>query len=98
MRLAASAAVVIFATVWVFAANDGPPPWAYGFSSPPAATGAPATPPAPPAPAAPAPDVAPRQIPGSPGPFTLAQIRDGFGPADRFPVRHPAMPATSAPG
>jgi cytochrome c553 len=76
----------------VFAASDGPPPWAYGFPS--AAGGAAA--PAAPAPAAPAaalaPDVTPRQLPGSSGSFTLAQIRDGFGPADWFPGDHPAMP------
>jgi cytochrome c553 len=98
MRLAASAAVVIFATVWVVAANDGPPPWAYGFSSPAAATPPAATPAAAPAPAAPAPDVAPRQIPGSTISFTLAQIRDGFGPADWFPGDHPAMPEIVAHG
>ena len=99
MRLAASTAVVIFATVLVFAANDGPPPpWAYGFPS--AAAAAPATAPAAPAPAAaaPAPDVTPRQIPGSSGSFTLAQIRDGFGPADWFPGDHPAMPEIVAHG
>ncbi len=81
MRLAASAAVVILATGFVFAANDGPPPpWAYGFPSAPGA--APAAPAAPPVTAAPAPDVTPRQLPASSGSFTLAQIRDGFGPAD----------------
>ena len=97
MRLAACAAVVIFATGLVFAANDGPPPpWAYGFPS------AASTPPAPPpavAPAAtPAPDVTLRQIPGSSGSFTLAQIRDGFGPADWFPGDHPVMPEIVAHG
>src|SRR3954447_916821 len=97
MRLAASTAVVIFATVWVFAANDGPPPWAYGFPAAPAATAATPAPAAAPA-AAPAPDVAPRQLPGSSGSFTLAQIRDGFGPADWFPGDHPAMPEIVAHG
>ena len=96
MRRAAFAAVVIFATALVFAANDGPPPWAYGFASAPAAT------PAAPVPAAPAvataPDLTPRQIPGSTGTFTLAQIRDGFGPADWFPGDHPAMPEIVAHG
>ncbi len=99
MRLAASAALVIFATALAFAANDGPPPpWAYGFPSPAAA--APAAPAAasPPAAAAPAPDVTPRQLPGGSGSFTLAQIRDGFGPADWFPGDHPAMPEIVAHG
>jgi cytochrome c553 len=98
MRLATSAAVVIFATAFVFAANDGPPPpWAYGFPS-----AAPAAPPASaaaaPAAAAPAPDSTPKQVPGSNGSFTLAQIRDGFGPADWFPGDHPAMPEIVAHG
>ena len=97
MRLAASTAVVILATVFVFAANDGPPPpWAYGFPSAPGAA------PPPPAAAAtaiaPAPDVTPRQLPGSSGSFTLAQIRDGFGPADWFPGDHPVMPEIVAHG
>jgi cytochrome c553 len=97
MRRAASAAVVIFATAFVFAANDGPPPaWAYGFPS--AAPAAPPAPAAAPAAAAPAPDVTPRQLPGSGGSFTLAQIRDGFGPADWFPGDHPAMPEIVAHG
>jgi cytochrome c553 len=99
MRLAASTAVVIFATAFVFAVNDGPPPpWAYGFPAP--AGAAPAAPaPAPPAAATvPAPDVTPRQLPGSSGSFTLAQIRDGFGPADWFPGDHPAMPDIVAHG
>ncbi len=45
-----------------------------------------------------APDVTPRQLPGSSGSFTLAQIRDGFGPADWFPGDHPAMPEIVAHG
>jgi cytochrome c553 len=75
----------------VFAANDGPPPWAYGFPS--AAAAVPAAPAA-----AAAPDVTPRQLPGSSGSFTLAQIRDGFGPADWFPGDHPVMPEIVAHG
>src|ERR1700716_1575194 len=98
MRCAACLPVALFATALVVAAADGPPPpWAYGF---PAA--APATPSAPPATAAaapaPAPDVTPRTVPGSSGSFTLAQIRDGFGPADWFPGDHPAMPEIVAHG
>src|SRR5947207_1832261 len=99
MRASVCTAVVIIATGVVFAANDAPPPpWAYGFPS--AATATPAAPaPATPAPAAaPAPDVTPRTVPGSSGSFTLAQIRDGFGPADWFPGDHPAMPEIVAHG
>jgi cytochrome c553 len=95
MRLAAPSVVAFFATILVLAATDGPPPpWAYGFPSP---AGAASAPPAT-APAAPAPDVTPRQLPGSSGSFTLAQIRDGFGPADWFPGDHPAMPDIVARG
>ncbi len=80
----------------VFASNDGPPPWAYGF---PFAAGVTfATPAAAPPAVAPAPDVTPRQLTGSSGSFTLAQIRDGFGPADWFPGDHPQMPEIVAHG
>src|SRR4051812_14722993 len=97
MRYAACFAVVVFATGWVFAANDGPPPpWAYGFPSAATASSPAAPPPA--AAAAAAPDVTPRTVPGSSGSFTLAQIRDGFGPADWFPGDHPVMPEIVAHG
>ena len=77
-----------------------PPPWAYGFAgpaAPPAA--APAGAPqrgrgGPP----PAPDTSLRSIPGSTASFTLAQIRDTYGPADWFPGDHPQMPAIVAQG
>lgn len=73
-----------------------PPPWAYGFTSPP---GPPATPAAPAAPAAQsAPDNTQHKLPGSTLSFTLAQIRDGFGPADWYPGDHPAMPEIVAHG
>ena len=77
-----------------------PPPWAYGFAAPPPSTPA----------AAPSqqgqrgggggapPDTTPRTLPGSTASFTLAQIRDGFGPADWFPGDHPAMPPIVAQG
>jgi cytochrome c553 len=81
------------------AANDGPPPpWAYGFPSAPSATPVAAPAAAPAAATAPAPDVSPKQVPGSSAAFTLAQIRDGFGPADWFPGDHPAMPEIVAHG
>ena len=97
MRYGACLAVLVFASAFVFAANDGPPPpWAYGFPAAASATPA-APPPATPA-AAPAPDTTPRTVPGSSGSFTLTQIRDGFGPADWFPGDHPAMPEIVAKG
>src|SRR5262245_20433491 len=78
-----------------------PPPWAYRFAVPPPAD--PANPPAPPSPppgqAAPAaPDNTQHQLPGSSLSFTLAQIRDGYGPADWFPGDHPTMPDIVAHG
>jgi cytochrome c553 len=76
-------------------AADGPPAWAYGFPQ----AGAPAAPaggggrggPA-------APDNTPKRLPGTTLEFTLAQIRDGFGPADWFPGDHPPMPEIVAHG
>ena len=100
MRHAVGTVVITLTSALVggllFAASDGPPPWAYGFASAASATPAAAAPVAPAA--APAPDVAPRQLPGSSGSFTLAQIRDGFGPADWFPGDHPQMPDVVAHG
>jgi cytochrome c553 len=83
----------------VAAGDDPPPPWAYGFTSAPgpSTNGAPAAP-APPATPAPPPDTTPRQVPGSSATFTLAEIRNGFGPADWFPGDHPAMPEIVAHG
>jgi len=80
-------------TASVSFAADGPPAWAYGF-------------PEPGAPAAPAggggrggaPDTSPKHLAGSNLEFTLAQIRDGFGPADWFPGDHPKMPDIVAHG
>jgi cytochrome c553 len=94
-------ASIVTAAVLV-AATDPPPPWAYGFTDPPPSTPAPAAPgrggpPAAPA-AAPAPDETPRRLPGSTGSFTVAQIRDAFGPADWYPGDHPAMPEIVAHG
>jgi len=90
--------VVAHGFITAAAADDPPPPWAYGFTTAPdpAAT---APPPAPAAPATPpAPDPTPRQLPGSTATFTLAEIRNGFGPADWFPGDHPAMPEIVARG
>jgi cytochrome c553 len=88
-------AVAVVGSVAAALPNDSPA-WAYGFAS-----NDPAPPPAAPAPppAAAAPrDESMKQLPGSTLSFTLAQIRDGFGPADWFPGDHPAMPEIVAHG
>jgi cytochrome c553 len=77
-------------------AADAPPPWAYGFTTPP-----PATPPA--AAPAPAPAAAPdtttmHTLAGSTLTFTRPQIANRYGPADWFPEDHPAMPDIVAHG
>src|SRR6266850_7923575 len=74
-----------------------PPPWAYGFATPPGPAGAAPPPPAAPA-AQPAPDNTMHKLPGSTSSFTLAQVRDGFGPADWYPGDHPSMPDIVAHG
>ena len=67
-----------------------PPPWAYGFATPPGPAAAPPAAPAAPA-AAPAPDPTLHKLPGSTLSFTLAQIRDVKRPA--VAVReHPRAP------
>ena len=72
-----------------------PPPWAYGFTSPPGPpTGAPAAPDAPPPPD----EETLHTLAGSASSFTEAQIRNRFGPADWFPGDHPAMPDIVARG
>jgi cytochrome c553 len=83
-----------------------PAPWAYGFDGPAPPGGAAAAVPGGrgAAPAgrgagpAPAPDTTQHQLAGSTLSFTLAQIRDGYGPADWFPGDHPQMPDIVAHG
>ena len=95
-QLFATALAAVFA-LWICPARaaetDGPPLWAWGYTSredaPPAA--APATP-------APAPDKTLHQIPGSKFSFTAAQISSRTGPADWFPEDHPTMPDIVAHG
>src|SRR5687767_12662637 len=72
-----------------------PLPWAYAIApAPPApAGGAPAA-----AAPAPAPDPSMKTLPGSTQSFTIAQIRNMFGPADWFPGDHPMMPDVVAKG
>ena len=79
------------------AADEIPPPWAYGFKEP-----APAAPPAAPAAssAAPAklPDFPLLSLPGTDLKFSPAEIRNNFGPADWYPQDHPPMPEFVAHG
>src|SRR5262245_7597920 len=104
-----AAAACIALTSALFAASEAPPPWAYGFPAAAAPGGAPAAP-APAAggggggggarggaPAAP-PDESLKQLSGAAKGFTLAQIRDAFGPADWYPGDHPQMPEVVAHG
>ena len=76
-----------------------PPPWAYGFATPPGAA-APAATPAPAAPAAApaAPDTTPRHVPGSDKEFVRREIGNQYGPADWFPGDHAPMPDIVAHG
>ena len=73
------------------------PGWAYGYppggAAPAAAPGGAGRGAAPPAP-----DTSMKTRSGSSSQFTLAQIRDGFGPADWYPGDHPAMPDIVAHG
>jgi cytochrome c553 len=102
------AALLVFALVFVLVGvvvaqrqSATPSPWAYGFTTPPgAAAAAPAAPAPAPAPggAAPAPDPTQHKLAGSDRSFTLAQIRDQYGPADWFPGDHPTMPEIVAHG
>lgn len=102
--LACGAAMALAAPGHAQSAAAPPPPWAYGFTSPP--------PPQPPpgqaqggrgaggrggGAAAPV-DESLKGLPGSTLRFTLAQIRNAFGPADWYPGDHPAMPDIVAKG
>lgn len=83
-----------------------PPPWAYGFTSPPTSIAAPSSPaassntaPVASAAAAAKPaDPTLRSLPGTTLHFTRAQISDRFGPADWYPQDHPVMPPVVAHG
>ena len=80
-------------------ATSAPPPWAYGFTAPPPPPGTPPPAAAPAAPAAQAPpDESLKHLDGTTAAFTLAQIRDAFGPADWYPGDHPTMPDIVAHG
>ncbi len=108
--LASLAAFCVIVTPSVSAAQQSaapPPPWAYGFAAPPAPPAEQGAAPA----SQPqrgrgggggggggTPDTTRRSLPGSEATFTLAQIRDQFGPADWFPGDHPQMPPIVAQG
>ena len=94
MRNFLAVAILVLASVFPavgFVAAEGPPPWAYGFTSPPSPAGTPlinVVPAAPPAPD----DGSLRTLPGSARAFTLTQIRNQFNIADWYPDDHPQMP------
>ncbi len=95
--LLSAAAVVIFATgiATVAKADNGPPPWAFGFATP--------VPNPPPAPAQPNPpaqldNTVQHSLAGSTAKFTRAQISNRYGPADWYPDDHPPMPDIVAHG
>jgi cytochrome c553 len=77
----------------LIAATEPPPPWAYGFTTPPGEQAS-----APPAAAPVKDDGTLRHVPGSTLAFTLTQIRNNAGPADWYPNDHPAMPPIVAQG
>lgn len=95
MRTKSGLLIIALAFVFVFAASVsvlavGPPPWAYGFTAPPAAN---ETAPPPAAPAAPPADLMSiKHVPGSDKEFTRKQIANQYGPGDWFPGDHAAMP------
>jgi cytochrome c553 len=79
---------VVLAVAALAQTTDKPPAWAYGTE-----------PPEPPPSATPKPpDTSEHHISGSPLEFTLAQIRNPFGPADWYPNDHPQMPPVVANG
>jgi cytochrome c553 len=98
MKAFAAAAAFVFGvtagTAFALCAEDVPPPWAWGFNTPPP----PGTPRAVPAPPAALDNTAPLNVPGSKFSFTRAQISNPFGPADWFPEDHPTMPEVVAHG
>jgi len=98
MKPFAAAAAFVFAattgTAIAVCAEDVPPPWAWGFNTPPP----PGTPRAVPAPPAALDNTTPQNVPGSRFSFTRAQIANPFGPADWFPEDHPTMPDVVAHG
>jgi len=78
--------IALISAVLLAQTTDKVPAWAYGTEPP--------QPPSTPS----APDLSEHHIEGSPLEFTIAQIRNPFGPADWFPGDHPPMPPIVANG
>ncbi len=101
-RLAAFLAVApLLGLLPAGAAEEVPPPWAYGFKEPPPAVLAPppaAAPAATTPPVAPPPDPTRYGLPGTDRKFTIAEIKEIFAPADFYPEDHPTPPAIVAHG
>jgi cytochrome c553 len=76
-------------------ADNGPPPWAYGFAAP---LPSPPPPQAPPNPPLRFTDTSQYTLPGTDRTFTRAQISNRYGPADWYPGDHPPMPDIVAYG
>jgi cytochrome c553 len=89
------------ALLYAWQQSSAPPSWAYGFATPPSDAPQGTAPGgrggrggAPPG----QPDTSKRTLAGTSASFTLAQIRDQYGPADWFPESHPSMPSIVATG
>ena len=91
--VAAALAVAALSGIASARADDAPPPWAWGFTTPP-----PGTLQAVPAPATGLDNSTLLSLPASKLSFTRAQIANPFGPADWFPDDHPTMPDVVAHG
>ena len=87
IMLALAGVLAVSFAVSAASSTPVPPPWAYGFTTPPGATA-----PAAAAPAPAAPDTSLKSLPGAEKQFTRQQIADQYGPADWFPGDHPTMP------
>jgi cytochrome c553 len=88
-RVVTIAACVVAGAHGLLRAAGQAPAWAYNVPDP-APPGASA--------AQPVQDPSTKNLPGSDAAFTIAQIRDRFGPADWYPGDHPAMPEIVAKG
>lgn len=91
----AAALTLASGVVTASAADSGPPPWAYGFTTP-----LPNPPPPRAVQGVPAAQDSVEQhaLGGSRSKFTREQISNRFGPADWFPEDHPVMPDIVAHG
>jgi cytochrome c553 len=88
MQLKSILAAAVLAIAALSQTSDKPPAWAYGTEPPePPPSKTPKTP-----------DLAPHHIADCKLEFTMAQIRNPFGPADWFPGDHPEMPPVVANG